>query len=71
MVNTSVLDLKIEQSGLRTSYIIEKIGISKQAFYKKKENKTPFRIAEMYVLSDLLNLSDQEKQNIFFADEVN
>lgn len=70
MVNTQLLDMKIEESGLRIGYIIEKIGLSRNGFDKKRKGKTPFRIAEIYVLCDLLRLSDSEKSEIFFADKV-
>lgn len=70
MVNTLLLDKKIEESGLRIGHIVEKIGLSRNGFDKKRKGKTPFRIAEIYVLSDLLNLSDVEKSEIFFADKV-
>ena len=70
MVNTLLLDEKIEQSGLRIGHIVEKIGLSRNGFDKKRKGKTPFRIAEIYVLSDLLGLSDAEKSAIFFPDKV-
>ena len=71
MVDTQHLVKKIEESGLKTSYIVEKMGISRQAFDFKKRNKRKFRIAEIYVLCDLLNIPDEDRQSIFFADEVN
>ena len=71
MVDTISLEKKISESGYRTGYIIEKLGISRQAFDFKKRNKRKFRTAEIYVLCSLLNISDDEKQGIFFANEVN
>ena len=71
MVNTELLNKRIDDSGLKISFIVDKMGISKNAFYKKKDNKIPFRVAEIYVVSDLLRLTDEEKQDIFFAKEVN
>ena len=68
MINTQLLDERIEQSGLKINYIIEKLGLSKNGFGKKRKGITPFRTAEIYVLCDLLNLSDEDKNNIFFAD---
>ena len=70
MVNTQLLDKKIEDSGLYIKFIVEKIGLSRNGFDKKRKGKTPFRVAEIYVLSDLLKLSESEKHDIFFADEV-
>lgn len=68
MVNTPLLDACIKESGLRVGYIIEKLGLSRNGFDKKRKGVTPFRTAEIYVLCDLLKLSEENKNNIFFAD---
>ena len=70
MVNTQLLDEKIERSGFRIGFLIEKLGLSRNGFDKKRKGKTPFRLAEVYVLSDLLRLSESEEKEIFFADKV-
>lgn len=70
MVNTQLLDEKIERSGFRIGFLIEKLGLSRNGFDKKRKGKTPFRLAEVYVLSDLLRLSESEENEIFFADKV-
>lgn len=71
MVDTQHLVKKIEDSGLKTGFIVSKLGISRQAFDFKKRNLRKFRTAEIYVLCDLLNIPEDERQSIFFADEVN
>lgn len=68
MVNTQLLDEKIVQSGLKLGFIVETIGLSRNGFDKKRKGKTPFRTAEIYVLSDLLGLTDADKAAIFFAE---
>lgn len=69
MVNTALLNEKIEQSGLKVNYIVDALGISAQAFYKKKDNKTPFRKSEIYVICDLLKITDvEDKVKIFYAE---
>ena len=70
MVNTQLLDDKIESSGLKRGFIVDKLGLSRFGFDKKLKGQTPFRVAEIYVLCDLLNISESDKQAIFFADEV-
>lgn len=67
MVNTQLLDDRIKQSGLRVGFIVEKLGLSRNGFDKKRKGKTPFRTAEIYVICDLLNLNDEDKTRIFFA----
>lgn len=71
MVDTQLLDEKIEASGLKIGYVVEKLGISRNGFNRKRKGNIPFRGAEVYVLCDLLGIRDDaEKQRIFFANEV-
>lgn len=71
-INTELLEDAIQKSGLRTSYICEQLGISKQAFFKKRKGDVPFRQSEVYVLCDLLRISDDSLKNaIFFPQYVN
>lgn len=71
-INAQLLEDCIQKSGLRTSFICENLGISRQAFDRKRKGETAFRQSEVYVLCDLLRISDAEtKNNIFFADNVN
>ena len=70
MLNTQLLDEKIEKSGFKVGYLVENLGLSRNGFDKKRKGKTPFRTAEIYVLCDLLKLSESEKTDIFFATKV-
>ena len=67
MVNTQLLDDKIVESGLKISHIVGKMGLSRNGFDKKRKGITPFRVSEVYVLKDLLRLSDEEEQIIFYG----
>lgn len=71
MVNAQLLDKKIEESGYKINFLLEKLGLSKSGFLLKRKNQRPFRSAEIYVLTDFLNLSEEEVKEIFFAEEVN
>ena len=70
MVNTQLLDDKIEKSGFKVGYLVDILGLSRNGFNKKRNGKTMFRKAEIYVLSDLLHLTEDEKQAIFFENKV-
>lgn len=65
-VNTELLDKKIDESGLKVSFLIEKLGISHNGFYKKKNGEIPFRASEVYVLCDLLKISDEAEKKLIF-----
>lgn len=67
-VNTQLLEKKIADSGIKVSHIIKKLGLSPEGFYKKKRGEIPFRIAEIYVLCDLLRISEAEKSLIFYPE---
>lgn len=70
MLNTQLLDERIEKSGLRIGFIVETLGLSRNGFDKKRKGKTPFRTAEVYVMCDLLKLSDYDRDLIFFPEKV-
>ena len=68
MTNKELLDEKIANSGLQPSFIIKTLGISVNSFYRKKNNQQPFKAAEIYVLCDILKITDTaEKTKIFYA----
>lgn len=64
-VDTDLLNEYIEQSGLRIAFIVEKLGITRQAFDKKRKGLNSFRASEVYVLCDLLRISEEVKHKIF------
>lgn len=70
MTNTDRLQRKIEKSGLKLSYIANQMGISRNGLYKKIRNQTPFDQYEIDSLCNILNISLEEKENIFFANKV-
>lgn len=69
-INTEMLDRAIENSGLKTNYIVEQLGISRQAFDKKRKGENAFRQSEVYVLCDLLKLDGTQGSEIFFPEKL-
>ena len=68
MLNTSMLLDKIEKSGLKRSYIAQKLGITRAGFHKKLKGETEFTLKEVSVLCTVLGVSNlSEKERIFFA----
>lgn len=67
MTDTKLLRDKIKDSGLKYSFIAAKMGLSKQGFSKKIENDSEFKASEIQRLYEILNLSVEERDEIFFA----
>lgn len=65
VIDVDLLEEKITDSGLKISYIIDTLGITRQAFDKKRKGITPFRAAEIYVLCDLCRINIPERKKIF------
>ena len=71
MVDTKLLDKKIEEKGLKKNYLAEKMGISRAAFYLKVGNSNELTAKEIMMLCDELGITRlSEKEAIFFAREV-
>ena len=64
-VDTELLNKYIDQSGLKIGYIVETLGISRQAFDRKRNGFVSFNAAEIYVLCDLLSIPSYDKPIIF------
>lgn len=66
MTNTALLKKAIELSGLKMEFIARQLGITRAAFSMKVNNSSSFKVEEMYKLSEMLNLDENEKKVIFF-----
>ena len=64
MTNKELLDEYIAKSGLKITFIAEKLGITVQSFGQKRNNVSSFKAAEIYVLCDLLNIKE-DRDKIF------
>ena len=62
MTNTTLLRQKIDESGYKLQFLAEKCG-----FMKKVNNETEFKASEIKVLKELLKLTNEEANKIFFA----
>ena len=68
MTDTKLLREWIKKSGLKLSFIAEKLSLSRYGLQRKIENASDFRTGEVAILCELLGISDiKEKERIFFA----
>lgn len=70
MTNTELLRKKIDDSGYKLTYIAKQVGITYQGLMNKINNETEFKATEIQILKTLLNLTDDERDCIFFASNV-
>lgn len=60
----------IDERGFTKNEIAEQLGLSRQGLYNKLNGEKEFKASEIRKLSRLLNLSDSDKNQIFFNDYV-
>lgn len=70
MTDTVALKDAIKNSGMSVTYIANILGITRGALYKKLDNITEFKASEIVLLKNILNLSDKERDDIFFNAKV-
>lgn len=65
-MNKDLFDEKVDALGLKYNFIAEKLGISPQALNRKRNSDIPFTIKEVNLIKGLLNLTNTERDKIFF-----
>lgn len=69
MTNTALLNKAIRKSGLKKSYLADKIGLSPAGFCNCLNNRAEFKASQINILCDLLGIKSlEEKEKIFFAE---
>ena len=66
MTDTNLLLAKIKESGLKIGFIAEKLGISRATLSYRINNHSEFRAPEIARLRNLLGLTQDEQEKIFF-----
>lgn len=66
MVNLILLEKKMKDSGMTIVAISEKSGILRETLYNKLKGLSEFKASEITALSNVLNLSGKERDEIFF-----
>lgn len=66
MTNTEKLKEKINKTGYKIGHLCKLLGLSRGGFWKKINNHSEFNASEIKKIADILKLSEEEKNNIFF-----
>lgn len=68
MTNEKLLEQKIQEKGLKKSYLAEKCGLSLAGFRNCVTNKAEFKSTQINILCKELGITSlKEKEAIFFA----
>ena len=70
MTDTKLLRDTVEASGLKYKAIARYVGLTPYGLQKKIDNDTQYKADEIVAISNLLNLSDVQRDAIFFARHV-
>lgn len=69
-MNLEYLNNRIDEIKIPITTIAERMGISRQSLYLKIKGEREFKVSEVTKLCDILRLTDEEKNSVFFADRV-
>ena len=61
------LDKAIYESGLKLEAVASKMGINRVSLWNKIQGRTEFKASEITSLSKILNLSAEQRDDIFFG----
>lgn len=70
MVNLELLKEKIKDSGMTMVAVSEKSGILRETLYNRLNGKHEFCASEIVALTSVLHLTKNERDEIFFAEQV-
>lgn len=70
MVDTKLLDEKIEKSGYKKKAIAKILGITPASLKNKIDNKTEFNVSEYLKMEEILDLTLEESRRIFLIQKV-
>lgn len=67
MTDTALLEMYIDKSGYKKSFISKALNISAYALALKINGKNEFKASEINTLCKLLNIGVKDRMRIFFA----
>ncbi|MEB3428889.1 toxin-antitoxin system, antitoxin component, Xre family protein [Citroniella saccharovorans] len=70
MTDTIELNYKIKDSGYKLQFLADQLNINRATLYNKIYNRSEFYAKEIQLLSDLLDLTSEERESIFFNNKV-
>lgn len=66
-MNKEKLATAVKESGVKKTYIAEKLGISYQSYLNRESGKSQFLASEIAQLKSILNLTNKDVAEIFLS----
>ena len=70
MTDLKMLEDVIRASGMTMVALSKKSGIKRETLYNRLKGVGEFKVSEMMGISRALNISDEQRERIFFANAV-
>lgn len=70
MTDVELLQKVLDESGFRMDFVAKKMGLTYQGFRNKVTGKSEFKTREVTKLCDILGLTSEMRDRIFFARKV-
>lgn len=70
MTNVKALEKVMDGRGIKRQFVANSLGLTYQGFLYKLSQRSDFTIPEAQKLVEVLRLTDDERNEIFFSKEV-
>lgn len=67
MTDTALLEQYRKKAGVSVTFLCSEIGISRQSWYDKANNKREFKASEIEKTCTVLHIPNNDRPNVFFA----
>lgn len=67
MTNSLLFRKAVENAGIKYKFLAKSLGITPYGLQKKIENRSEFKASEIYLVAEVLNLSETDRNAIFFC----
>lgn len=67
MTNSILFREAVEKAGIKYKFLAKSLGLTPYGLQKKIENQSEFKASEIYLASEVLNLTEADRNAIFFC----
>lgn len=67
VTNSTLFREAVEKAGIKYKFLAKSLGLTPYGLQKKIENQSEFKASEIYLASEVLNLTEADRNAIFFC----